>query len=410
MKAAQRLSADEQRVLLNCARQQMSGDLIAQTRRALEGSIAWDRIIDTAWRHGVAPLLQGHLASHALQDLVPDEAKHSLRECYVRTAFRSQTHLAAIDELRRAFAGAEVPVILLKGAALVLSTYRDPAWRPFADIDLLIREDQIASAKSALADNGYTLAPELLCEELSRRFHVNLPFVKRSDRPVHVELHWRLADRFTAYEFSNDELWSRASHLSPEPSALVLEVHDAILYLAAHVDKHGHSNQALANATEGTTWVLDELSGNRLIWFTDLHELITASAINWTLIEERSRPRELRAAISATFRLLRGLLGTEGIPDALLAASPAPWPKQLLAQSWQRAADSKHRRVFFHRYVLATRKGFELRLVRLADLWSFIFPRGEISFVRSMKALGRCTSLSCALFAARLRRFLRPRS
>ena len=396
------IAASEQ-ILLNCARQEMSSDLIETTQALLKTQIDWEDLARTAWRHGVASLLHRHLSSQAFEGFVPNECKDRLRQYYVRAAFRSQTHFAATTELAAAFERSKCPLLLLKGAALSLTTYRDQALRPFADIDLLIREADFVQAKSALLACGYVLAPELTSEKLSRRFHINLPFVKRDERPVHVELHWNLVDRFTNYQLPPEQVWERARRIAVgQTNAFVLEVHDEIIYLATHLDKHGYLNQVLARSDDAAHRVIDELSANRLIWFTDLHELIMANAIDWRLIETRCGTGELRHVADSTLELLRRLLGTDLTGSELLRRRPR-FSKRLLDRAVRSAVKNEKRREFFRTHVLATRKGFELRLIRLADLWNFVFPHEGRSLAHSLNAINQSLSLFLALLALRLR-------
>ena len=52
-------------------------------------------------------------------------------------------------------ARAGIPAVLLKGAALRLSTYRDSAERAFGDLDVLVPRESIPAAVSALEAAGY---------------------------------------------------------------------------------------------------------------------------------------------------------------------------------------------------------------------------------------------------------------
>ena len=263
--------------------------------------------------------------------------------------------------------------------------------RPFADIDLLVHEQQIDAAKDVLTKCGYLLAPELISEKLARRFHINLPFVRSGPPPVHVELHWRLTDHFTRDQLPVEEFWRRAR---PFERAFTLSLEDEIAYLATHLDKHGYFNQALAGEP---AWIMEELSANRLIWFTDLHELISRHQVEWPAIENS-------AAITSSLTLLHHLLGTAGIPERFLIMPPARWSKRFAFRLAKFAARDERRRNFFRRHILATRKGFELRLVRLLDLWNFIFPRHGGSIGQSLRAGAQCLSLFFALLALRIRR------
>ncbi|HEV8565158.1 MAG TPA: nucleotidyltransferase family protein [Actinomycetota bacterium] len=54
-----------------------------------------------------------------------------------------------------AFERHQVPFVVLKGPALAHSLYPDPSWRPFGDLDLLVRTPDWRTACSILADLGF---------------------------------------------------------------------------------------------------------------------------------------------------------------------------------------------------------------------------------------------------------------
>src|ERR1043166_5382866 len=183
------LAARDAELLVLCARQQLSDDLKDRVTRLLPEPLDWTATVDNARRHGIGPLLFDHLQLlNKPNGSVPPAVLHRLRQTYVRATFRAQVHFSAISQVLARFADAHVPVILLKGAALASRIYRDPALRPFADIDLLVRQTDIDRAKQILAATGFELSPELLSEALNRKYHVNLPFVRRAPVPVHIEI------------------------------------------------------------------------------------------------------------------------------------------------------------------------------------------------------------------------------
>ena len=392
------LTDTERELILICARQSVPADLRQRAIEILDSDLHWEEMIATSWRHGIAPLLFQNVQLLDPNGKVPGSAMHLLRQSYVRASFRNQTHLAAVAELLDGFASAKIDIVLLKGAALAPTLYRDPALRPFADIDLLVRADKIDNAKTILQNNGYEIAPELLSENFNRRYHLNLPFVRPTGGPVHIELHWNLIDSFSPISFDHDALFARAHRASVAGrDALVLSPEDELIYLAAHLDNHGYLNRTIVDRTRTDRFPFDELSGDRLIWFTDLHELISSGALNWATVIERARDAQAVSALSVTLRLLQNLLGTK-LEAHLLEALPLPrvrWPERRLGDyvlSIVDLSDTHSRaRQFFRRNFLSTRRGFELRLVRLIDVWEYIFP-------------ARARERPCGLYHARFRR------
>ena len=109
-----------------------------------------------------------------------------------------------VDASRRA----GVDVLLLKGAALAYTHYREPHLRPFNDVDLLIRAADRDRAASAIESAGYTRAVETDAELWNGQQH----FVKTTPSGrVMVDLHWRIANPIAFAEtLVFDEVWARS--------------------------------------------------------------------------------------------------------------------------------------------------------------------------------------------------------
>lgn len=414
------LNESERELILICARQRVPAALLERAAKIVDANVRWDELIATAWRHGVAPLLFRHLEALG-PDCVPQRATHLLRQAYVRAAFRNQAHYRAIADMLQRFAAAGIDIMLLKGAALAQAVYDDPALRPFADIDVLVREKDLDAAKESLSAGGYRLSPDLLSEGFNRRYHNNLPFVLMGERPVHVELHWKLADSFSGITFDHDALFARGTNVAATGSGFTLSAEDQLLYLAVHLDNHGYLNRSMLEHDTAAAFALDNLSGNRLIWFTDLHELVVARDLDWAAIRERAEAAQAAGALAITLRLLRVVLGTPMDPQVLsdLPLPNASWPKRILANYvFRLAADGKsgsRARQLFRSHLLATRRGFELRLVRLLDLWKYFFPtRTRMDRLlpyatRACGAISRCVGMAAELQFLRASRFVKKR-
>ncbi len=58
-------------------------------------------------------------------------------------------------QLSDAFQGASLEFVVLKGSALAHTVYPDPCWRPFGDLDLLVRTSDWRAACSLLSELGF---------------------------------------------------------------------------------------------------------------------------------------------------------------------------------------------------------------------------------------------------------------
>jgi hypothetical protein len=411
------LTPSERELILICARQNVPAESAERATAILDSQLNWDELIATAWRHGVGSLLFRNMQSLDRHEKIPARALHLLRQTYVRASVRNQAHFAAIAELLDRFAADKIDIMLLKGAALAPRIYRDPALRPFADIDLLVRKDKIDTAKEILLAAGYEIAPELLSERFNRKYHVNLPFVRKGPNPVHIELHWKLADPFSEVAFDHEALFARANGIRiADRPALVLSAEDEIVYLASHLDNHGYLNHTIAAHSRVAEFVFDELSGNRLIWFTDLQEIISAGGFSWEVVRERARVANATDALAVTLQLLHELHGMT-LPPHEWPLPKIRWPERMLSDYVLSIVDlgekRRRSREFFLRKFLTTRKGFELRLVRLVDVWKYVFPDrariGRSYLTHVCGALSHCLTMLMELELRRAFRFLRAR-
>ena len=131
----------------------------------------------------------------------------------VRTLARTvwlQAHLAAF---LRACAEAELPVIVLKGAALAETVYPRLGLRDFRDLDILVRPADAPRARAVLECLGYA-ADETHWHDLLTGDDCQADFARQtSGGPVVLELHTDfvnndlLRDQVAA---AGEDLWRRA--------------------------------------------------------------------------------------------------------------------------------------------------------------------------------------------------------
>jgi hypothetical protein len=120
-------------------------------------------------------------------------------------AIRTDTLSLILD----AFLDEEIPVLVLKGAALAHVVYPSPGLRPMRDIDLLVPRDRARQAQSLLVSLGYQ---ESAPKSFSRQAHHHLPPMSKSvgGMTVTVELHHRLLLYGRSPDF--DSLWSTKTY------------------------------------------------------------------------------------------------------------------------------------------------------------------------------------------------------
>jgi hypothetical protein len=162
------------------------------------------------------------------------------------TAARNALFYADLEQALRALNVAQVPVIVLKGAALACTVYPSIAERPMGDVDLMIHIQDRDRARSALVSGGF---PEQ--ESLWRRFGLGgmvFDAEMAFGRPAGtlIELHWNL----TASEWILHPSALKVAALFEDAQplelgglkTLQLSPPDTLLHLCVHLAHHGFAH------------------------------------------------------------------------------------------------------------------------------------------------------------------------
>lgn len=144
-------------------------------------------------------LLAGHrllaLLGTRLAELIPDLPPAAFCD-RLRATVEHGRHWATVQEAVTArllgrLEQAGVTAVTLKGAALARAIHGDPSLRPSADVDLLVRRDQLETAAQAIAREGY-VAPPVDPGATGWTPPLHRLLVDPGGRLPQVELHWLL--------------------------------------------------------------------------------------------------------------------------------------------------------------------------------------------------------------------------
>lgn len=282
--------AAEQRLLLRCAAATLCD---ADAARAdLAQIIDWESLLEAADYHGLLPSLAQAVGAGGP---APPEVLARLRDSYRNGAMRALYFSDQLRNLAAALREGGVSTIALKGPALAESLYPDPALRPFSDLDLFVRSDDVAAAVTILARRGYALAPHFSRLPIERLVELTCEASLASPAGIQVDLHWAVAPCDYPFVIDPELLWRGRSVPPPGgpgcPAGLDPET--LLLYLCVHGAKH--------------RWC-------RLIWLAD---------IAWLARNEPDWNRAWRLAVEAGGErpLLLGLLLARDLLAAPIAES-----------------------------------------------------------------------------------------
>jgi hypothetical protein len=178
------------RLLALCAQRPGDPQVAALLPAAVAAAQPGVGIVELAAGHGLAQLLLAHLRA-AKAAVLPAV---SLR---LFALSKLEAHTAAVrarltSEALDALAGADIPLLVLKGAALAQMVYADAVCRPMRDVDVLIRPRDARRAYETLRQVGFTPG-----EGESGPRHHHLPGLWKAEDGVvaDIELHHELLAR-----------------------------------------------------------------------------------------------------------------------------------------------------------------------------------------------------------------------
>lgn len=278
--------SNEHRLLLACARRDLSQKDLANAQSAITAGIDWDLLAQHSRKHGLFCLLWQHLQDKFPQTILnKDEEKQEFFKNTVRNLYMSVTMLRIFEALH----AAGIRALTYKGPALAAALYGDVGLREMSDLDILIDRSSFSAAREVLLGLGYRtqFQHSRKQEEARLRFDCECEF-SSSDGNITVDLHWAITARHLAPRFRFDELWDRRRMiLLGQQSVATFSAEDTTLVLAVHGGKH--------------LW-------QRLGWLADFAESMRPG-LDWHMLRSRARQAHAERMLWLGLALAKQILG-----------------------------------------------------------------------------------------------------
>ena len=345
---------DENTLLLSCFRNAGSIDTPGDGRAVAVRD--WNRALGTLGRHGLSPIIGLMAASSSSATQFPAQVTQVSRRHSLRIALNHANALAALSDVSRELEAVAIPYAVLKGPYLYEWLYRDLFPREYEDIDVLVPAGLVEKSIAAFKRAGYECVGGRLTGAFLRRghFHIRLN-ATRTDRPP-IELHWSLVDRANLYRVHDEELFSRLCEFRTEANHFtVLSAEDELIYLCLHAVKHGVINFIGLRSGYPVEWFCGRTTGNRLLWFMDIHLLLRKERdrLDWRVVAERIRQWNAAEEVMECLRVLDQLhpnsaaakaIERIGFPEAIVGvpASVKTSPRTMPASRFSFGSGMSH--------------------------------------------------------------------
>ena len=155
MPAATYEAVPEKRLLIACARTQMTAAAAQQIREITSRPLDWDYLLRAAAENSILPLLALHLPAVASDAFSPEQfarLKAAARAAGIRALQLSAELIRVVDALR----AEGVLALPYKGPVIAVQAYGDLALREFEDLDIIVPQRDMARANDVLLGLKYS--------------------------------------------------------------------------------------------------------------------------------------------------------------------------------------------------------------------------------------------------------------
>ncbi len=240
------------------------------------------------------------LALAAVTDGAFDVTGHQAAELVARQRAWMDASLRREHESLRLFRGltdAGLPAVVLKGPTIAHRYYPDPAWRPFRDVDILVRGRDWARACEVVRSLGYRRCRPEPRPGFDVRFGKGA--LHRSAQDIELDLHRTLVVGPFGLWMDPDELFESTTRLAVGAAELTcLDTTATFVHVAMH-------------AALGA-------SPSNLLVLRDLAQVGASGEVEWDRVVDWTRRWRLVAVVQHALQLVEAELGH--VPAAAVRA------------------------------------------------------------------------------------------
>ena len=276
----------------------------------------WDQVVALAQRERVAPLVldRGDAAA------IPPHARARLEEMRTLTRIHNARFLMQLEEWLNRFDAANIPTIVLKGAALHAQVYDGSSLRPISDADILVPREDFERAGRMLQAAGWQPYREVT-RHGEQTIRTQTQWIQDAPPNSTIDLHWHLIDSgYYARRVPMAWFWEHTTIVRQDArdargaersrTMRVLSAEAQLLHLAAHLAMH-HADvgwlwmydvaMLLRKFGDSLDWDLIFDAAQRFEWADSLRAAVASASANYGVAAPAAVAARL-AALRPTWR------------------------------------------------------------------------------------------------------------
>ena len=381
---------EEDRLLLRCLRTKIDQRTIHKTVNIEKSGIDWGYFLKKARENGVSAPVYAKLNENEPNFLtIPSEISEALRNDYYLNATKNALVFNELGKVLEEFNKTGPAVLVLKGAALAEAVYKNLAFRPMLDVDLLVKKEDLAVLDEKLRALGYWPSDRAVEDvDLSSTYLTTLDYRSSSDNSLSLHIHWHFVNSSVPNDslvknIKMENIWRDAIEVRiADVETLVMAPHHLLIHLSEHALRVRHS--------------LSKLS-----FLYDIHEAVNSyrEQLDWSRLINESLEFDLNRMVYLSLYFASEFLGTKIHKEALSRLKPVRFSlgERIFMNS---VLNNRHLHGLSYFVHLAMNKGLYKKAKFIGRTF---FPPRQIMAQRSFIPL---SNLSCAHYFQRINEIL----
>lgn len=310
----------EERFIINCLRSEFNRENNDNFAKVALSNIDWNMVYEISAQWRITSLLYKIIEKRSSIIQFPNIPQYFFQKMegmYIKILNQNRICFERLIEILKVFNKVKIKVILLKGSHLAQFIYQDIGIRSMADIDILVKKDDLDKVEGLLLQMGYDY-PQLgqtvydffkvnrdtqgqVC--LIERYKTNhYHLYPLSDSIKHLEIHWTIVRPTSPFNIDIAGLWKRAKKVEvSRTNAMGLSPEDLLLHHSLHTSySHKYNFRGIKQLYDIAT-IIDHYA----------HE------IDWDQLQLRAYEWGIEKYLYLTLRLSQEILGAS-VPDSIL--------------------------------------------------------------------------------------------
>ena len=170
----------------------------------------WDLLLRLLWKCRLIGRVALSCDAVGITDSLPQKVQQQFESALVLIDKQRQMVTWEANRVGWALQGLEVPVVLLKGAAYMLSDFEFERGRLFADVDVMVPADDLARVEERLKQRGWRFIElNAYDERYYRVWSHELPPMRHFEREVELDVHHTILPLTSRLTPDREKLWER---------------------------------------------------------------------------------------------------------------------------------------------------------------------------------------------------------